>query len=221
MLFVGRPRIYSVGPPQLQNRRSTIADKRLYSFFYFLNQRTPRILPVPDFIPPAILLLCNLGHPLEEFIKGVVATMRTIPSQAEIHALAGVPEFDGKIDGYGESGITVQCTMTDVPVRSYRRIGIVYKIHGVHQIHVPPDVIADGRTILLRRKIGEVHAIAGFITKLLILSAGSIDALYPAVKGRDVLQGLGRYDIVQVSLDIKVDDVFTALLTSRSAPVRV
>lgn len=147
--------------------------------------------------------------------------MRTIPSQAEIHVLAGVPEFDGEIDGYGESGITVQCTMTDVPVRSYHRIGIVYKIHGVHQIHVPPDVIADGRTILLRRKIGEVHAIAGFITKLLILSAGSIDALYPAVKGRDALQGLGRYDIVQVFLEIKVDDVFTALLTSRAAPVRL
>ena len=42
-----------------------------------------------------------LGYPLEEFVEGIIAAVRTVPGQEEVYVLAGILEFCGEVDGGG------------------------------------------------------------------------------------------------------------------------
>ena len=42
-----------------------------------------------------------LGYPLEEFVEGIIAAVRTVPGQEEVYVLASILEFCGEVDGGG------------------------------------------------------------------------------------------------------------------------
>ena len=82
--------------------------------------------------------------------------------------------------------------MTDIPVWGYCCLAVADEAHGVHQAHVLPDGIRECCSVFLCRIVGEVYAAAVSIAKLLVLTAGIVNALYLTIEGGNAFQRLSR-----------------------------
>ena len=163
------------------------------------------------------ILFRYLSYPLEEFVEGIVTTMRTVPSQKEVHVFTGILEFRSEVDGHGEGRVAVACPMTDIPMGCHRCIVVADKTHGIQQSYVLANSLGDDAIILLSRIVGEVDTIARPVTKLLVLATRVVDAFYQTVEGRNTLQWLSRNHIVEILLHVEAGDVFANSTVTTSA----